>query len=295
MKNYTGMKIAKKYEAGIEEIYKDIDGVWAHAAAGYYFESMDTHTAHEDNQKDLYKVIQTLAPCECEECENMKAADEAEAAAEEAADFIDEHVEVVVVRSEAAIEAPEATARPLSKDDADISVWVGSLGAYNSGYLIGEWIALPKTDDELNEIYDRINKNAERATGEPQEELDIMDTNINIEGLTAATYGAGIDKYNELAELLEDLHESDKAHIEDVNEVTGDIEQAIEHVSEALIIEDVSTDRELGEQLHALDMLHVEIPAHLENYIDFESIGRDYRLGGEFTITSNDNAVCVNF
>lgn len=69
MINQTGLKVAKKYEPMIEEIYKDFDGVWAHAEAGYKFESSDTHTERQDTQKDLYKTFKTLVPCDCEECE----------------------------------------------------------------------------------------------------------------------------------------------------------------------------------------------------------------------------------
>ena len=69
MRNHTGLRVAKKYEPMIEEIYKDFDGVWAHAEAGYIFESSGTHTERQDTQKDLYKTFKTLVPCDCEECQ----------------------------------------------------------------------------------------------------------------------------------------------------------------------------------------------------------------------------------
>ena len=103
MKNYTGMKIAKKYEDKIEEIHKDMDGVWAYAAPGFYFESSDTHTERQDNQKDLYKAIQTIAPCECKECESMKAAPEDEIHNVNFAckvNTIDELIEMPITRGE---------------------------------------------------------------------------------------------------------------------------------------------------------------------------------------------------
>ncbi|CAM4303900.1 antirestriction protein ArdA [Jeotgalicoccus halotolerans] len=508
MKNFTGMKIAKKYEAGIEEIYKDIDGVWAHAAAGYYFESMDTHTAHEDNQKDLYKVIQTLAPCDCEECENMKAADEAneiidtineggaleineekldfaglhttksdvvkyealakwtgakgkqadaiiedvisgadlskystadieligefttkpadelraaneilkaagqligavnvtdkaevrsvidsheaklhrehyttgtimqytektieafhagllfrfndrqptidefdelpcdifcwfmvdghsyvvgivpegydpdkddsrtqedaaaagdeviESHGSEAADaeqFIDDHVEIVFVTDDddaAGDSVPLERPMPLYDEDinsADISVWIGSIGAYNSGELVGMWTTLPKTDDEIADIIHRVNTYATLATIEPQEETEIMDINFNVEGFTDYTIsGKGLSELNDIAQQLEDMDDYDKDNLPAITEVTGDIMQAIEAAADAIILDDVSNDKELGEALNEHGFLTVEIPSHLENYIDWEAIGRDYRLDGAFTLTSAGQAV----
>lgn len=337
MKNRTGMKIAQKYVAGIEEIYSDMDGVWAYAAAGYYFEAMDAHTAHENNQKDLYKVIQTLTPCECKECESMKAADnetaaaatedvavdEEEAAAadeeveaedvadneaadvadNEAADavseaeqFIEDHVEIVFVTEddEAADSEPLERPMPLYDEDinsTDISVWIGSIGAYNGGDLVGMWISLPKTDDELDEIRLRVNTAATLVTLESQEEIEIMDINVNLEGFTEYVRSKGLSELNDIAQELEDMDDYDKDNLPAIAEVTGDIKQAIESAADAIILDDVNNDKELGEALNEHGFLTVEIPSHLENYIDFESIGRDYRLDGAFTITDAGQAV----
>ena len=96
MKNYTGLKVAKKYEPMIEEIYKDFDGVWAHAEAGYRFESSDTHTERQDTQKDLYKTFKTLVPCDCEECQYIID----EKVEEEELQELEEEVEVYAVERE---------------------------------------------------------------------------------------------------------------------------------------------------------------------------------------------------
>ena len=37
-----------------------------------------------------------------------------------------------------------------------LSVWIGNLGKYNEGYLIGEWLKLPATDKEINKLLERI-------------------------------------------------------------------------------------------------------------------------------------------
>lgn len=69
MKNSTSIKIPQKYQPMIKEIYHDCDGYWAYSEDGFYFETMDCHTAHEDTQKQLLEVIRSLAPCNCEDCE----------------------------------------------------------------------------------------------------------------------------------------------------------------------------------------------------------------------------------
>ena len=83
MRNYTGMKIAKKYEDKIELIEKDMDGVWAYTEKGYKFESSDCHTERQDNQKELYKAIRTVVPCDCKQCQAEEVEEVEEVKAEQ--------------------------------------------------------------------------------------------------------------------------------------------------------------------------------------------------------------------
>ncbi len=33
-----------------------------------------------------------------------------------------------------------------------LNVWVGNLGKYNEGELVGDWLELPKTKDEIDKF-----------------------------------------------------------------------------------------------------------------------------------------------
>jgi len=69
MINNTKMRIAKKYQHMIEEITAECDGMtWVYSKPGYYFGRSGTHTENGYTQKELYKAIQTLKKCDCEEC-----------------------------------------------------------------------------------------------------------------------------------------------------------------------------------------------------------------------------------
>lgn len=68
MKNTTSIKIPKKYQHMIELVEHDSDGYWAYTNNGFYFPSMECHTAHEWNQKDLLEKIRDIEKCECHEC-----------------------------------------------------------------------------------------------------------------------------------------------------------------------------------------------------------------------------------
>lgn len=68
MLNTTKINIPKKYQPLLAIVEKDIDGYWAYSKNGYYFPSMGCHTAHEDSQIELMKVIRTITKCDCDAC-----------------------------------------------------------------------------------------------------------------------------------------------------------------------------------------------------------------------------------
>ncbi|WP_080871748.1 hypothetical protein [Oceanobacillus timonensis] len=72
MKNNTKIRIPKKYQHMLTEVDKDSDGYWAYSEYGYRFSFMESHTAHEDTQKELLSVIDTLEECNCDECNEFK-------------------------------------------------------------------------------------------------------------------------------------------------------------------------------------------------------------------------------
>lgn len=74
MKNSTSIKIPAKYENMLDVVYKDVDGYWAETVAGFMFPSMECHTAHEDTQAELLRVIRTAVPCDCDQCKAELAA-----------------------------------------------------------------------------------------------------------------------------------------------------------------------------------------------------------------------------
>lgn len=44
------------------------DGYWAYPIRGYYVPSMGCHTAHEYSLAKLWSVVQSIKPCDCEDC-----------------------------------------------------------------------------------------------------------------------------------------------------------------------------------------------------------------------------------
>jgi hypothetical protein len=68
VKNSTTIKLPNKYHKMVREIYFDEDGYWAMSEYGFKFVDSQCHTAHEDKQNDLLRVIRSAVPCDCQEC-----------------------------------------------------------------------------------------------------------------------------------------------------------------------------------------------------------------------------------
>ena len=64
MKIETKIRIPKKYQAGLSEVYRDDDGIWGYCADGYYAAGMDgydaCHTIHEDNVADFMRQVRLI-------------------------------------------------------------------------------------------------------------------------------------------------------------------------------------------------------------------------------------------
>ena len=58
MKNETSIRVPKKYEERIREIYHDEDGYWVYLNRGWRnYDDYGLHVIHEDTQADVLKMI----------------------------------------------------------------------------------------------------------------------------------------------------------------------------------------------------------------------------------------------
>lgn len=175
-----------------------------------------------------------------------------------------------------------------------IKVWLGSLSAYNAGALVGEWVSLPKEIEELQEIIVNINKEAIKVRGVfNPEEVDIFDYESEIDGLFRELEGMGLMQMNEMASKLDEMNDHEIKELVAISESIGNIEDSIESLTDGdyIAIHDVENEFILGyKYVNELDGM--EVPAHLEGYIDYEAIGRDMTYEG-WTIADNGVAVIV--
>ena len=174
---------------------------------------------------------------------------------------------------------------------AVISIFLTNLGKYNEGDLVGEWVELPTTKENLSQVMKRIGIGSKDAFGQPYEEWFISDYDYHV-GDLAKCLGEyeNLNELNYLAAKIEDLCESERKTFEAVMEYdagagirgAADAINAIENLDCYRLYDGAYNERDLGwclleeEGIYDLDNL-----GNLRNYIDYEAFGRDFSLETE--------------
>ena len=163
-----------------------------------------------------------------------------------------------------------------TRENALINLYIANLAAYNAGYLVGEWLSLPASDETLNELFKAIKFENEDT------EYAIHDYECFVSGISIDEY-ASIKKLNEVAEELEGLDDYDLKKIEAYIEAYGgNFAEALEEINNYTFIEGVTLEEyaeELVDECYNLDEF-------AKRYFDYAAFARDLNFEG-YTETEN--------
>ena len=170
-----------------------------------------------------------------------------------------------------------------------INVWIGNLGKYNEGHLVGEWFTLPCDFDEVARVI---------GLNEEYEEYQINDYETNIPGLEIHHYD-NINTLNNFSEWLEDLNKDEqlivKAFIDQYG--TSELLSTYEDIDfdNFYIHYDVKdmSDVAYNSMEESGQLKEIEKIMGNTYYIDFEAMGRDMNINGTFVFL--DGNICVEF
>jgi len=159
-----------------------------------------------------------------------------------------------------------------------IEAFITNLGRYNEGHLDGEYLKLPSTTPELQALLKRIH-----VDGVRYEEIFITDYKTEIGGLhdCLGEYES-VDELNYLASLLDDMEDWE------LEKFTAAVDFGEYNTTDALInlagnldcfefYSGIEDEEDLG-RFYIEEMCTLEVPEHLEQYIDYEAYGRDMNL-----------------
>ena len=174
-----------------------------------------------------------------------------------------------------------------------LKIYVTNLGKYNEGFLIGKWLELPATEEEIEKTLEEIGISDEPdENGIYYEEYFITDYETDMDGLKVSEY-SNIDDLNELAETIDDLDEDEK---EIVNAIIGEgysLEDAIDKKDDVMIYYNCSNMEQVAEDYAEQVGLLNDIPESLRYYFDFEAYGRDMSFEGHFVFTDSGNCIQI--
>ena len=175
--------------------------------------------------------------------------------------------------------------------DYPFAAFITNLGKYNEGELVGEWVKFPTTAEELKEVFKRIGIGQKDDFGQPYEEWFITDYDCYVDGLydKLGEY-ENLDELNYLASKLDEMSESEYAQFQagmEMGDHCGSLQEII-NLTENLDCYEIYPNIEDYDDLgrYYIDELEVmQIPEHLQNYIDYEAYGRDVAMdeNGSFT------------
>ena len=175
--------------------------------------------------------------------------------------------------------------------DYPFAAFITNLGKYNEGELVGEWVKFPTTAEELKEVFKRIGIGQRDDFGQPYEEWFITDYDCYVDGLydKLGEYES-LDELNYLASKLDEMSDSEYAQFQagmEMGDHCGSLQEII-NLTENLdcyeVYPHIADYDDLG-RYYIEELEVMQIPEHLQNYIDYEAYGRDVAMdeNGSFT------------
>ena len=169
-----------------------------------------------------------------------------------------------------------------------MKIYLTNLGKYNEGQLVGEWVELPVSQEELKEVFERIG-----IDGKEYEEYFITDYECDF-------YQIGeyenLDTLNEIAERIEELDEEESKVVKALmSELGYTLDEAIEKVNNGdyRIYSDCDDMTDIAYQVVEECEYLNNVPNNVARYFDYEEFGRDLRIEGTYIFLDNNEAIEV--
>lgn len=166
-----------------------------------------------------------------------------------------------------------------------MNIYLTNLGKYNEGELIGEWVELPVSQEELQKVFERIGINEE------YEEYFITDYECDF--YEVGEYES-LDTLNEIAERIEELGEEESEVVKVLmSELGYTLNEAIDKVNggDYRIYSDCDDMTDIAYQVVEECGYLNNVPDNVARYFDYESFGRDLGIEGTYIFTDDNNAI----
>lgn len=177
-----------------------------------------------------------------------------------------------------------------------LNVFLTNLGKYNEGELVGEWIELPLSEEEIEDAKKRIGIGETDEFGQPYEEYFITDYESYI-----GSHSFG--EYENIYEINETIQEiADCVTTEDELEIFKAILDDVYGIDEAISIfrnqdyidySDCKSMYEVAEEIVYEGGYLRDAPKLLADYFDYEAFGRALEINDHFVQMENGGYIQV--
>lgn len=172
----------------------------------------------------------------------------------------------------------------MAQNTKKIKVFVTNLGKYNEGALVGEWLGLPASDDEIDAMLRRI------GIGGIYEEYFITDYESDLGGIEFDEYES-LESLNDIAEQLAELDDYELECVEALMIDGSTLQEALDSYSDCVVYPDCHDMTDIAYEVVESAGLLDSMPENLRSYFDYEAFGRDLGFEGRYVFL--DNGDCV--
>lgn len=164
-------------------------------------------------------------------------------------------------------------------------IFLTNLGKYNEGELVGEWVELPASQEELEKVFERIGINEE------YEEYFITDYECDL-------YEVGeyenIDKLNDIAERIKELDEEGSKVVKAlIQKLDYSLDEAIDKVNSGdyMIYNGCENMTDVAYQVVEECGYLENVPDNVARYFDYESFGMELGIGGNYIFLDGSEVI----
>lgn len=166
-----------------------------------------------------------------------------------------------------------------------MKIYLTNLGKYNEGELVGEWVELPVSHEELQKVFERIGINEE------YEEYFITDYECDL-------YEVGeyenIDKLNDIAERIKELDEEKSKVVKAlIQKLDYTLYESIDKVNSGdyMIYNDCANMTDVAYQVVEECGYLENVPDNVARYFDYDLFGRELEIEGNYIFLDGSEVI----
>ncbi|QOP45543.1 antirestriction protein ArdA [Sulfurimonas paralvinellae] len=167
-------------------------------------------------------------------------------------------------------------------------VYITDLEAYNNGRLVGSWYELPMNKDELTQAIQNELQKGQQVCEHAHTHEEYFISDFEYDYMKIDEYDS-LDELNEIAQKIEKLDESEKMAVKMMveNHIVNSIDEAIENLENMICTGENSMEDIAYNYIEESGLLQ-RMPENLQGYFDYEALGRDMEIEGNYFRDENN-------